>query len=142
MSFVRIRIHFMRTCVCLCNHSSQEYESETGPTSTLRALDPPGLDVAPLAGDDCLSLATCDMRRFVPHSTPNQCGQPPRRLRVTYRRCQVLLLHAPSAVLQRNLVHVAVAPAVVLGSRTVGMLMTHSLIIRGPTVLKLAQVGR
>ena len=50
--------------------------------------------------------------------------------------------NAPNAALLLDLAHLAVALAVVLGSRTVEILETRSLVIRGLRVFKLVNVSR
>ena len=66
----------------------------------------------------------------------NQCDQVTQR-----RRQQPSVLHASSAALPRNPANVAVALAAVLGSGTVVMLVTQSLITHGPMASRPANVG-
>ena len=70
----------------------------------------------------------------------NQCDQVLRRLRLACRLQQWSAVHVLSAELQKNPANPAVALAVVLGSTTVEMPATHSLITHGPRASRLAKV--
>ena len=72
---------------------------------------------------------------------PKQYDQASKSPRVTRRLRQWSILHVHCAALPRNLVNVAVALAVVLGSRSVEMWTTQSLSIHGPRVCRLAKVS-
>ena len=63
------------------------------------------------------------------------------RLRLQCRRLERVVSYALNAALSRNPVDVAVALAVVLGSRTAEMPGTQSLVIHGPRASKLVKVG-
>ena len=106
--------------------------------SALNILDPPGLEWAAMSGT--ITLRHDRFQNFVDKTLTRakyQCDQAPS-LSLTWR---YPVTYASSVALPRNLVNVAVVLGVVLGSRTVEMSATQSLITHGPRASRLATVG-
>ena len=72
----------------------------------------------------------------------NQCDHAQRQLRLQCDHLPQTVPYVPSAALLRELANAAVVLVVVLGSRTVEMSATQSLIIHGLREHWLAKVGR